>query len=147
MIKSPYTESLALKKTIGQRIDLIVLKIQDYAVLTIFLATCFGGIIVVMYQCYLYLSEGFWTSISLLDLIFKFIDIGSGLRYWAAHPTSWIGLHKILTYLPLSLTSIVGGYVFFFFADSYMTNRRDEVDSKHRHQNLERERKIYQEMD
>ena len=147
MIKSPYTESLALKKTLGQRVDLIVLKIQGYSVLAIFLAACFGGIIVVMYQCYLYLSEGVWTSISLLDVILKYIDIGSGLRYWAAHPTSWLGLHKILAYLPLSLTFIVGGYVFFFFADSYMTNRRDEVDTKHRHRDQERERKIYQEMD
>jgi hypothetical protein len=58
-----------------------------------------AGMGIFLYQCYLYLLVGEWHSISMLSVM-KYIGIA-----WALHPQSWIGLHKILDFLPLALTN------------------------------------------
>jgi len=73
----------------------------------------FAGIALIMFQLFFYLKNGEWIEFSLLNITSitpnKFI-------FWLDHPTSWLGLHKIihgtLEFIPLSLfTILVGGWL------------------------------------
>ncbi len=68
-----------------------------------------GAIAVWFYQIYIFLLNGFWMSISVVTAL-------SWLKVqWALAPSQWLGLHKILDFLPLSLFSlgiaVVSGWV------------------------------------
>lgn len=58
----------------------------------------FGGLCVFGYQVFLYLKNGSWTSISLVDTALLVAPNNSWLNY----PMDWVGMHKILSSIPLS---------------------------------------------
>ena len=63
-------------------------------------------IIILGYQCFLYLRTGVWESLSIIDFMIKF-------NYsWAINPTSWMGLHNILDYINISIPLF---FILFFF--------------------------------
>jgi hypothetical protein len=51
-----------------------------------------------LYQVYVYLKNGYWLSISVLDFLI-FIKIE-----WAINPVEWAGIAHIFNILPLSIT-------------------------------------------
>lgn len=66
-------------------------------VLCILGALCAIGIL--GYQVYIYLRLGYWVPISVVTAL------GWLNSAWALAPTEWLGLHKVLGFLPLSGTS------------------------------------------
>jgi hypothetical protein len=72
------------------------------------------GLYVFAAQVFDYLKTGIWTSHSFMEFVGRFNTDG-----WASDPQSWIGLHNILTSLPLSfgliiLSPITGPFVMLF---------------------------------
>lgn len=59
-------------------------------------------------QIFLWLRDGRWTSVSVLDLL-SWSGVGS--QDWIARPNEWIGVWKLLNWLPLSAASLVVGIV------------------------------------
>lgn len=58
-----------------------------------------GGIAVLALQCYLWFRNGVWTEISILDGAKM-----AGMRWnWIYHPEDFLGAHKILLAVPMSL--------------------------------------------
>jgi len=60
------------------------------------LILCGPGILI--YQLYIYLKNGAWLSLSMIDGL-----VWTGRLSWAKNPTDWLGLHKVLDSTPLSL--------------------------------------------
>ena len=63
------------------------------------------GLLIVFGQAGLWLYGGEWISLSAADLISIIAALfeGDRLATWAAYPSSWIGLHKILSSFHASL--------------------------------------------
>lgn len=57
-----------------------------------------GGVGVFGFQIYSWLQYGFWESISLVDGLLLVWD-----STWLWWPTSWVGVHKVLNAIPLSV--------------------------------------------
>jgi hypothetical protein len=72
----------------------------------------FGGIAVIGYQIYSYLKHGSWISKSLLDI---YLDYEVHL---IVNLNDWVGIIKILEFVPLSLTLIFLAVVIFLFSES-----------------------------
>jgi hypothetical protein len=67
------------------------------------LASFFGGACILLWQVYGYLRFESWQPLSLVDVLSRF-----EVR-WAIAPTDWLGLHRILEWMPLSvLVPIIG---------------------------------------
>ena len=73
--------------------------------LLIFVISVLGCIAVLGYQSFFYLRDGIWQSLSLISVANW---MGSE---WAANPRSWFGLHKILSWIPLSIGIVIIGIV------------------------------------
>lgn len=71
----------------------------------------------ISYQVFLYLYNGGWTSVQLR----VFLQYTPYQFYaWVLNPDSWLGLHKVVTWLlplPLALVSFITGYLLIKFSD------------------------------
>jgi hypothetical protein len=63
-------------------------------------AVAFSGLVFLGYQISLFLWSGEWVSYNFLYLATYLPD---ALLNWAILPDSWLGIHKILDVLPLSV--------------------------------------------
>jgi hypothetical protein len=94
------TEGNAISKTAGTLLGALLAGVP-------FLA----GLILIGLQIYGWLRNGDWQSVSAID----------GLRFfssnpWLLAPQDWIGVHSILSRLPLSVSLLAIGYFFFWAA-------------------------------
>ena len=70
-----------------------------------------GGFIVVAglgvlgSQSYMFLRESLWESMSIITGL-AMMDVD-----WASNPTDWLGLHHILSVVPLSLALVLTGFM------------------------------------
>ena len=83
-------------------------------------AILFGltGIFVIVMQLFLFLSDGSWLSVSLGEIfgvISVFLEPDST---WFDSPESWIGVWKILHWMPFSLTSFLAAVALVAGADA-----------------------------
>lgn len=100
--------------------------IGEFLHLAIGFLVILSGVGVFFYEAYLWLKYGEWAGVSLLNLLAWLSDCGepSGdnfLRWielhksgclWVYHPQSWIGPHKLLDFVDLTLFLIVlGGFI------------------------------------
>jgi hypothetical protein len=60
------------------------------------------------WQIYHYLRHDIWNSVSVVSAL-----QWSGVK-WAIAPTDWLGLHRILEWMPLSLAFVVIGILILF---------------------------------
>ncbi len=74
-----------------------------------------GGILLIingfgicLYQIYYWLKYAEWNSFSLLFPLSYISEI----REWVSYPYEWVGVHKILDFLPLSITLLMVGFLF-----------------------------------
>lgn len=70
-----------------------------------------AGLAIVGLQTYAWLRSGVWFPFSVIDgakLIFEY--------QWLAMPVDWIGLHNVLTKIPLSVVLVFGGGLLLFSA-------------------------------
>lgn len=65
------------------------------------------GLGILAFQCYLYLQNGVWTPISIID---AGLWIESDWA-WGGYPTEWIGVYRILGFIPTSAAVMVVGYI------------------------------------
>ena len=70
------------------------------------LISSLGGFGFLGYQIYLYLKGGEWISYSALHLVKQ---ISPQAEAWTINPDSWLGLHSVLDWLPLSGVLVIGG--------------------------------------
>jgi len=81
-----------------------------------------GALFIFGYQLFQWLRHGDWKSISVI----------TGLRWlessWAVYPREWLGVHKLLDFIPLSIALILLGLVPFLIAISWPAeSKRDEA--------------------
>lgn len=67
---------------------------------------------VLVWQLWTFLTEGNWHPVSVLHLL----EWAGTNDAWVHAPTSWIGLWKVLSWMPLSLTAMIVGAVSFYVA-------------------------------
>jgi len=65
-------------------------------VLTVVLFLMIASIGIFGWQIYMYLMDGEWTSLSVINAL-RWLDIE-----WAFSPTRWLGVHKMLIVIPLA---------------------------------------------
>jgi hypothetical protein len=65
----------------------------------------FAAVLVLGYQCFVFLRSGEWPSYTLLTVLAHF---GYQWSYW---PQSWFGLHAILGFIPLGWLIVGAGLV------------------------------------
>lgn len=70
-----------------------------------------AGVVVFAYQLYIFLQKAEWISYSVLDVAKSEFISGFAVGVWAKTPESWLGVHKILDFLPLSFSLVVFGVV------------------------------------
>lgn len=73
------------------------------------LACVLGMLGMLGYQSYVYLHDGFWPNLSVLGVVGGWME-----SEWAANPTSWYGLHNILSVTPLSVGLLAIAVVLFW---------------------------------
>lgn len=81
------------------------------AIYFFFLLTAGIPLMVLMKQIVSYLSAGYWNSFSIIDAL-----AWAG-NAWALFPTSWLGVHKILAWMPFPALSFIGIFLVIFFSD------------------------------
>lgn len=84
------------------------------------------GIGLFCYQVYIWLRTGEWTAYSVLYGLSYF----DNLKEWVVYPTSWIGIHKLLDKIPLSLFLIVVWCCLFFVVISIINEIREQKKSE-----------------
>jgi hypothetical protein len=82
-------------------------QVSDSSPLDILMPILAAGIVaaiaIVGWQVYTYLKVGAWQSLSVITaLLWLHID-------WARSPHDWMGVHKVLNGIPLSLTAFLMG--------------------------------------
>jgi len=88
---------------------------KGYVYILIFIGLIFAGLGIFCYQIVTWLMHGYWESISIL---YPFYTFGNWM--WAIYPDTWVGLHKILEMIPLSLTSILLGIILMVNSEDYI---------------------------
>ena len=75
------------------------------------------------YQSALWLQDGVWTKLRLLD-VFNFFFEGAAIQEWLNSPASWFGLHQIVDWclnnIPISLTLILQGMFMAILTASFL---------------------------
>lgn len=84
------------------------------------IAFLLGGVFVFCKQIYIFLQSGVWSGISTIKIINYFIDAS-----WLLHPEKWIGVHKVLSFIPASLCLVVIGF-FFLVAGNDILNESNK---------------------
>jgi len=97
-----------MKKTSETFIDKTVVFFLVHLVLGCFLVP----IGIVGWQIYEYLRHDIWSSMSIVSAL-----QWGGVK-WASAPTDWVGLHRILEWMPLSLTFVVVGILILVAANT-----------------------------
>jgi hypothetical protein len=64
-----------------------------------------SGLVLLLYQSFRWLLDGSWPNYSLLNVLNAFGP--AELQQWVWEPGSWLGLHKLLAWLPSSLFLLV----------------------------------------
>lgn len=91
-----------------------------------YLLAVLSGVGVIAFQVYYYLSTGSWLKYDLNNLIAM---IGEDYAEWAFHPDSWIGLHEVLSKIPLSIFLFAIFYlVGFLLYGGYKSFKADNDD-------------------
>jgi hypothetical protein len=67
----------------------------------------FSGIGLFIYQIYFWLKNGEWTEYSLLWPL-SYIE---NLQSWVYYPIEWVGVHKILDFIPFPIFLVAMGVV------------------------------------
>ena len=68
-----------------------------------FFALFLSGIGIICYQLYFYAKNGNWVNVSIVDLM-EFPSLQN----------NWIGIHKILVWMPASLTLLICSALYIF---------------------------------
>lgn len=83
-------------------------------VITSSLVVCFG---IIAIQVVIWLKDGYWPSVGVakgllyLRSLFYSSPPGDGsFAAWLSDPQSWLGLHKLLEFLPASLGVVIVGF-------------------------------------
>lgn len=101
-------------KWLRERFKRRFLEMEEIIASWIGLTVCVGpmlvGVAVLVWQVYHWLYTGYWTSFSVLDVHLWASMSAEMSNEWIQNPTSWLGLWKLLNWLPLSATSIVIGF-------------------------------------
>lgn len=69
----------------------------------------------IIYQCFLWLKDGYWTSFSILSLLNL---VPGNIGYWSYSPLTWIGFHRMIGGTPLSLFLLILGILIVLFGFS-----------------------------
>ena len=103
----------------SNRVSVAAYSLRDYTgmcgLLLLVAGACTG-----LWQCFLYLRDGYWHSWSILNVWVAIVGTEKFYSSWLGSPTSWFGLHKIfsgfLEYAPVGLTVFIVGF-FLLMAD------------------------------
>ena len=68
-----------------------------------------AALVIVAGQVLLWLNRGKWPGLSILNVI---VLVNPASADWIIDPQSWIGLHKLLSEIPLALWFVGFGWVF-----------------------------------
>lgn len=76
--------------------------------------TIVGGIAIYLYQIYMWLRNGEWLRLSLVDfgkVIYEseYNFFGDDFSAWFYYPSDWAGVHTTLNHIPLTLSIIIIG--------------------------------------
>jgi hypothetical protein len=78
----------------------------------------FSSIGLAGYQLYIYLHDGYWMPVSTIDgflsILNWFSASGSTFTLWLTKPDTWIGLHEIFSFIPMSIFLFVFPWLLFF---------------------------------
>ena len=78
---------------------------------------------IIIYQCFLWLKDGYWTSFSILSLLNQ---VPGNIGYWSYSPSNWIGFHKMIGGTPLSLFLLIFGILIVLFGISGKKNKSEK---------------------
>ena len=65
----------------------------------------FGGFCILLWQVYGYLRQEVWQPVSTIDAL-RYVNMK-----WAIAPTDWLGLYRVLEWMPLALLLPITGVV------------------------------------
>ena len=89
------------------------------------LAACMflGGIMMLLYQGYFWLQNGYALQLSVIDVLVLFDSHAKspGASPWIYYPESWLGLHKLLSSTPFAAFLIVTGLLILFVGTIVVT--------------------------
>lgn len=108
---------------------------QDVEMWVLFLAfTPFlGAVAVFLYQCYLWLRSGEWVAMPVTVLFEKVLHPDNALMRWFTSPESWLGFHKLVSGVSLSVGLVLLGVAVFFLysmLEDHMIAKTREKASK-----------------
>lgn len=72
-----------------------------------------SGLFLFAYEVYLWLRSGRWLSLSLIEALQSINWDNPAFISWLHYPQDWIGLHKVLAFVPLSVFLMVAGLLLF----------------------------------
>jgi len=91
-------------------------KVVGFIALLPFIILILTSVAIFLFQLYLIAKYGSWVGISIVDLITYVVDSTVGIDinhlYWLEH--NWLGIYKILQWLPASLTLFILSWVVLF---------------------------------
>lgn len=73
------------------------LEFCEFIAMSLLCLSIFCPFFVIGYQIFLYLKNGFWQSLSIIDVL-SYFNIP-----WAVWPNDWIGLWKVLNFINISI--------------------------------------------
>lgn len=82
----------------------------EFIVVGVIVGLIFSGIGTFLWQVYHFLRFDEWTSLSLVDAL-RWCDLP-----WAYLPTEWVGLYRVLDFIPLSISLLVSSVCVFLWA-------------------------------
>ena len=101
-----------------------------------------AGVAIPVYQTFLWLREGRWTALSVLDAL-KYVDTNPERPYqwtWLYFPQDWIGFYKLLENTPLSLILVLLAVPFFWLA-TLALEKEEEIKEREERRRQEKEKK------
>ena len=66
-----------------------------------------GAACVLIYQCYLWLKDGEWVTVSGVVVFESILGPNHAFLQWIHAPDSWYGIHRIVQYLTSSLVVVL----------------------------------------
>ena len=100
-----HDDMTARQSTLSQDVMTILVRLAMWFLIAI--GPLLVGLCILGWQVYQYLYAGNWVGVSLLDFVYW----AHVQREWIEAPMSWLGLWKILNWIPLSLLALVYGGV------------------------------------
>lgn len=104
-------------------------------VFLLFLSPFLSAAAVFLYQCYLWLRSGEWVAMPVTVLFEKILHPDNALMRWFASPESWLGLHKLISGMPLTVALLLLGVALIALPlgtelGDYMSAKKQEKASK-----------------